>query len=228
MAMGLFARRHIPFFAIVAVPMIARAVSEGFPVPSWVNRRSDDSLTPSGRTFRYILNVFLAVVIGLAVFSWTAYRLKQNPSEMEKKFPVKAVQFIKESGDIAPLRIYNEYVWGGYLIWNSLPVFIDGRADLYGSQFLSEYLFAHDLRGGAVGITRFLDSYAVDGILVPPGGILGVAFLSNPDWRLAYRDATAVLFVRKVPFSVSPLTQRPERFYLPLKGNPAGPSRPSS
>ncbi len=229
MAMGLFARRHIPFFAVAAIPMIALAVSEGFPVPAWVNRGSDVALTQTARTFRYLLNVFFAMVILVGVFSWTGYRLNHNPSAMEKSFPVKAFQFIKGNGAIARLRIYNEYVWGGYLIWNGFPVFMDGRADLYGGKFFFDYLFAHDLRGGAVGITRYLDSYGVDGILVPPGGILGNAFLSNPEWRLAYRDSTAVLFLRKVPFSVPPVTQSPERFYSPLKSNNLeGPRRPHS
>ena len=38
------------------------------------------------------------------------------------------IQYIKES---KPERLYNSYNIGGYLIYNDIPVFVDGRADMY-------------------------------------------------------------------------------------------------
>ena len=223
MAMGLSARRHIPFFAIAAIPIIAQTVCDGFPVPAWGERWRDSVLKGPRRTARYVLNALLAVWIMTGIFSWTEFRLKQNPVAMEGSFPVKAVRFMKDHGGISSLKIYNEYVWGGYLIWKDMPIFIDGRADLYGDQFFSDYLSAHDMRGGVIPITRYLNSYAVDGILVPPGGPLGSAFLTNPEWQLVYRDSTAVLFLRKTALPGRSLTreEKPVRFYAPLIGKNA-------
>ncbi len=46
-----------------------------------------------------------------------------------------------------PQPIYNEYIWGGYLIWRLYPdyrVYIDGRADVYGDSLVNELLQVKD------------------------------------------------------------------------------------
>ena len=53
----------------------------------------------------------------------------------ESSFPTKAVEFIKENIDLSTARIYNEYNYGSYLLFNDIPVFIDSRADLYAPEF---------------------------------------------------------------------------------------------
>jgi hypothetical protein len=42
-------------------------------------------------------------------------------------------------------RILNDYYFGGYLIFQGIPVFIDARAELYGPAFLTRYLRAISL-----------------------------------------------------------------------------------
>lgn len=43
-------------------------------------------------------------------------------------YPVKAVDWLEENN---AERIFNRYNWGGYLIHRDIPVFVDGRADMY-------------------------------------------------------------------------------------------------
>lgn len=53
----------------------------------------------------------------------------------EKEYPVAACDYIIENLDLENLKLYNEYNFGSYLIYRSIPVFIDSRADLYTPQF---------------------------------------------------------------------------------------------
>ena len=54
-----------------------------------------------------------------------------NPSS----YPVEAAQYIKENLDLNSIRLFNEYNYGSYLLFQGIPVFIDSRADLYAPEF---------------------------------------------------------------------------------------------
>lgn len=52
--------------------------------------------------------------------------LLDNPDIFKKPIPDEILTEVKESD-----RIFNDYDFGGYLIYNNIPVFWDSRADLY-------------------------------------------------------------------------------------------------
>ena len=52
-----------------------------------------------------------------------------------KMYPIKATEYIKENLDYKNIRIFNEYNFGSYLLFNDIKVFIDSRADLYAPEF---------------------------------------------------------------------------------------------
>ena len=102
--------------------------------------------------------------------------------------------FLKEKG-LADRHGFSEYVWGGYLLWSDLPVFIDGRVDMYGDRFFTEYLAIHDLkmdRNRISSIFRHFDvTYA---IMRPQSSFSGILRMNNR-WREIYRDRTASIFL---------------------------------
>ena len=50
-------------------------------------------------------------------------------------YPVEAAEFIKENLNLNTIRLFNEYNYGSYLLYQDIPVFIDSRADLYAPEF---------------------------------------------------------------------------------------------
>ena len=54
-----------------------------------------------------------------------------NPSS----YPVDAAEYIKQNLDLSSIRLFNEYNYGSYLLFQGIPVFIDSRADLYAPEF---------------------------------------------------------------------------------------------
>lgn len=130
-------------------------------------------------------------------------------------YPSGAADFILAHHLSGPML--NTYEFGGYLIWRLWPqqkVFIDGRA--LSETVFNDYermIYNADNTGGASG-AELLDRYAIqtivmDGFEYASGDIylLPVA-LSDPsgkEWKLVYRDAQAVIFMRNPPPDVQPL-----------------------
>ncbi|HEY2418584.1 MAG TPA: hypothetical protein VGH84_11745, partial [Steroidobacteraceae bacterium] len=92
-------------------------------------------------------------------------------------------------------RVLNDYSFGGYLVFAGIPTFIDGRAELYGGQFIVRYnraLALADLRD----FLKLLDEYKLDATLLQPD-TPAVALLDRlPDWQRVYSDDVAVVHKR--------------------------------
>ena len=50
-------------------------------------------------------------------------------------FPIYAAEWIKENLDLSTIKLFNEYNYGSYLLFQGIPVMIDSRADLYSPEF---------------------------------------------------------------------------------------------
>jgi hypothetical protein len=91
--------------------------------------------------------------------------------------------------------VFHEYGWGGFLIYRGIAPFIDGRAEMYGDDFMKTYVEAIELRTSDA-LPKLLDRYHVRWTLLPPG-MPAVALLDHlPGWRRLYADDTAVVHVR--------------------------------
>ncbi len=121
-------------------------------------------------------------------------------------FPVQSSEFIS-SHKLAG-NMYNDYKWGGYLIWKLGPerkVFIDGRALYEDVYALAMCIHTADTRnyGGwksvlasyNVGyiITQLYDGYT--GRMMP----LAKALLNDKDWVPVFKDLGSVVFAKDIP-----------------------------
>lgn len=94
-------------------------------------------------------------------------------------------------------NMFNTYRWGGYLIWNLWPqhrVFIDGRADMYGTRMLKDYQKVVKLKPGW---RTLLQRHEVEWLLLKAKSALAVVLTEDTDYARVYEDDTAVLFVRR-------------------------------
>ena len=82
------------------------------------------------------------------------------------------------------------------MIWRGLPVFVDGRADVYGDDFLFNYRRTFDLTD------RWrlpLDEYNVAFVLIEQASPLANLLEASSDWEQAYSDEVASLYLRVAP-----------------------------
>ena len=103
------------------------------------------------------------------------------PTQEQVGVPLNAVSYLKDKRDHRE-TFTDPNIWGGYLIWEtpSNPVYIDGRIDMYGDEFMREYL------GIIRGITRWqepFDKYGVQVAIVSPTSQLRLQLEQSPQWQ---------------------------------------------
>ncbi len=136
----------------------------------------------------------VAVVILLATLLIGMLLQSNRYAPMSKTTPEAAVQAAMQAGAAGP--ILNAYHFGGYLIYRGVPVFIDGRADMYGDALMKRYIDAVQLRD-TQDLPRLLEDYRIGWTLLSPG-TPALALLDRlPGWRRVYADATAVAHIRE-------------------------------
>ena len=190
-AAGLLSARHIPIFAVVTAPIVARYLFialEGtrfFPFLSGQTARQDGVKLA-------VVNWILLLVIIVAASTWIVSKIQGNENALVGRYPVAAVDYLKQS-ELAQQKGYNSYNWGGYLIWRGIPVFVDGRADVYGDDFLHYYRRTYDLTSRW---RQPLDDYGVEYVIIEQASPLSNLLETSPEWEETYGDEVAVIFTR--------------------------------
>ncbi|MBN2585273.1 hypothetical protein JXA59_01310 [Patescibacteria group bacterium] len=188
-AIAISSWRNVPLFPLVTLPLLADAIAV---------------LLPAGISYyTKSIWVILVLLIGIGYFGYDQYHTVLPPSldlavlAKISKNPAGAVQYIKEHQ--LPGKLFNEYNWGGYLIWQ-LPekqVFIDGRMAIW--QTPNQNLFGEyqSLSTEDEPTTTILDRYGVGLALIYRQRPLEQYFLRHGDtWQLVYIDELSVLFRR--------------------------------
>ncbi|HOW58110.1 MAG TPA: hypothetical protein PLO78_00125 [Candidatus Omnitrophota bacterium] len=199
MAAGLISRRHIPFFAVVAVPIISRALLDCFQDSKWWLFLEEKILSPKPSRIVQIVNTVLVISVLAVTGQRTSQQILSNEIVIRGEFPVEAIKFMKEKG-ITKLHGYNEYGWGGFLIWNDIPVFIDGRVDMYGGAFFRMWANIYDLQSkNWTEMYSIFKQFDVRYVLLKSNSLLAAVLRTNQDWAEAFRDRTASLFILQKP-----------------------------
>lgn len=101
-------------------------------------------------------------------------------------WPIEAVNHLENK------RIYNEYMWGGFLIYKNIPVFIDGRADVYWKDcdVFEDYSNINQFKKDPLDI---LTKYNVEQVFIPVNNPLDI-YLKRAGVIEKYRDETAVIY----------------------------------
>src|SRR6185312_3104616 len=137
--------RNVPFFVLVATPLLAEHAWHWLSAQSWGKWLTKPEPEMRHDKMKLALNCLLLVLVPLSLVVVRAQKVIADQRNVEaEKFPLEAVDFMRTQN--LPQPIYNEYHWGGYLIWNLYPnsrVFMDPRADVYGDAFFEEFMATH-------------------------------------------------------------------------------------
>lgn len=90
-----------------------------------------------------------------------------------------------------PERLFNMYDYGGELIYNDIPVFIDGRADLYSKYNYKDYLKISELDGDYV---KLIDKYNFDYFLVSKKYPINTYLKYNDSYEVIYKNKYLLLY----------------------------------
>ena len=174
--------RFAILFAIVFAPLAASLFVRWAP-------------TYDPRQDKYALNAALTF-LAIAAFVWFLPSETTLEKNVSSDYPVQAVRYIQENP--IPGRMFNNYNFGGYLIWAMAPqhkVFIDGRGDIYEhAGVFSDYATVTQLMPDAMAV---LKSYRIHSCLVLKDEPLAALLSSQPNWKKVYADEHTAIFVRK-------------------------------
>ena len=133
-----------------------------------------------------ILGAFAAIGIVLSI----SLPDRRPPSVI---MPVGAVDQIEANAGKG--KVYNDYLFGGYLIFRGIPTFIDGRSELvFGGDFLTK--LHRTLKGTGREFRQLLDEHQISLALVRPNSADAQRLDESPGWRVAYADEISVLYER--------------------------------
>jgi len=187
---GLQSARNIPIFAIVSAPIVGQHLYDSLPDSAFRRVLAGQNPASRGRPATNWVIFAMALVTGVVFVSG---RIESNGEAIRKMFPVAAVDFLEQQG-LAAARGYNSYNWGGYLIWRDVKVFVDGRADVYGDEFLHYYRQTYQ---GSPQWRQPLDDFDVRWVLVERGSVVSSLLDGAPEWHRTYADDVASVYVRR-------------------------------
>lgn len=190
--LGLQSARHVALYAVVVLPILGQRLAELFPA-------SQNSVSILHRP-RFIAATWIVVAATLASnflpARQTSFQFGWEP-DPGTFYPVAGVRYLETHP--AARRVFSEYAWGGYLIYQLYPthrVFIDGRIDIYGSLFIEQFL--NTVQGGPHW-NDLLDRYDIQTVLIDRQDALAALLALEPGWRVAFRGPREVIYVRVTP-----------------------------
>ena len=95
-------------------------------------------------------------------------------------------------------HVLNTDNFGGYLISRGIPVFIDGRADVYGNRHTDAYADVI-ASNKPEKIQKVLNDFQISWTLLSPNSTALLYLNTRADWRKIYEDETAVVHIRQPP-----------------------------
>lgn len=129
----------------------------------------------------------LAAVLGVAI-----PRL-QHPIIRTDAVSAPITALSKVPPELRAQPVFNHYDFGGYLIFKGIPTFIDGRADLYGDDWMRRYF--RIMRGEPKAVDELLAREKPTWMLIRSRDALARAMKDRPGWRTLYADDWAVVLV---------------------------------
>lgn len=192
-ALALQSVRHVALFVAAATPVLITSWSD-----IW-RRLSPPRLLPIAPARSWLSGITVAVLalIAFGIALRTADELQRQPALTRQTVPVGAADWLAAHPEVGT-RMFNEYAWGGYLADRFYPdpnrrLFVFSEGGLMGDRLLVRYRQVAAINRGWQDV---LDQAGVDYVVFDAGSSLDELLRTQPDWRLAYRDATAVIYLR--------------------------------
>ena len=183
---------HVRFTALAAIIMpilFASPLARQF---ISLSKDSPDHAFAIVRNFvrRPLLLPIIGAFAALAII-FSIYLPDRRPASFN--MPVIAVDHIEAKA--GKDKVYNDYLFGGYLIFRGIPTFVDGRTDqLFTGGFLTK--LNRTLKGTGREFLQLLDEHQISLALVRPNSADAQRLEESPTWRLVYADDIAVLYER--------------------------------
>lgn len=187
--------RNVPVFLVISLPLAAELTAAAF---DWLNRR----LGAAAMRHAMLAGAILAALLLIWEGPDHLHHVVQSGTDPARYFrttsyPIEAVEWIRTHSAQTGARIYNDYGYGGFLLWwmPEHKIFIDGRMPAWrigNRRIFQDYVAL--TRGEPVDLS-VLEKYAVDWALVRRETPLDRALYRETKWVRVYEDEKVSLYV---------------------------------
>ncbi len=201
--LGAQSMRNISQFVVCTVPVFA-AVGSSLTADRRSRRNARSATRRQRQSFDpQLRSVLVAAIASITVVSSVAItrntvNARGNTEARAAEFPVPAALWLVDNPGGT---VFNHYNYGGWLVLQRIPVFVDGRPDMYGDAFMDEYVRITGAKA-AKDWQRSLKTVGADRVLLPKGSPMAKQIAADisagraPGWTEPATDPVARLFVK--------------------------------
>lgn len=193
--LALMSRRQLSMLVILGVYSINRLITDLF--NKYDPNGTDTIIKCINTLFGKIITILLVVLLSICILK---SQIKDKFID-DKAYPVKAAEYVKENLNLREIRLYNEYNYGSYLLYQGIPVFIDSRADLYTPEFNGDKdkdIFTDFLNVSSLSVhyEDIFDKYEITHLLIPSNARMNTFIKKDDNYKELYKDDNFVIYER--------------------------------
>lgn len=133
----------------------------------------------------------ITLIGGLCVLFYIMVAPTILKEPLAKNIPENVIELIKKEN---PKKLYNDYDFGGYLIYKDIKVFVDGRADLYSRYNLKDAINLSALNGSP---NEIINKYKFDLFVIKNDCPLAYYLNDNSNYTKLIEDNDSKMVVFK-------------------------------
>jgi len=186
--MALAHARNIEIFAFIVPLVLAKPLAEQLGT-----LLTGTAAVREGQPRSHLVVLAALGIVVAGSTSTQAFVAHRPFSFLQIQMPVAAVDVLQKR---QAQRIFSTAPFGGYLVSRDIKAFIDGRAELYGEQFVLDYFDAVMAKDVDI-LLRLFDTYRIDATLLAPDLPATKVMDHLAGWKRLYADDIAVVHVRE-------------------------------
>ena len=193
--LALMTKRQLSMLALLGVIGLNRLICD---LVQKYDKRGTEQM------IKYIVSGFGVPITILVVVLISALYYKDKAGDKFVKtsaYPVEASKYIKENLNLSQIRLYNEYNYGSYLLFEGIPVFIDSRADLYTPEFNNDenkdvFTDFLNVSGLNVDYEKIFKKYDITHLIIPSNAKMTIYINKDENYNKIYKDDDFVIYER--------------------------------
>ncbi len=154
--LAITSQRQVSMFCIFCAPILVKLIADMF---EKYDRETTQIL------IKFVASWFGSIVLicSFIIISISMIKPKLTEDYVDNNsYPVRAAEWMLANLDVENIKIYNEYNFGSYLLFQGIPVFIDSRCDLYTPEFNGDKeknIEGRDIFSDAINIASISTDY---------------------------------------------------------------------
>ena len=194
--LALISYKQFPIFLICTMTIINKLSMQVIPdkIKEKVTKLIEKILAIKGMIYISLITV--------AITLWQYKKIAVQNYVDSNEYPVQATKWLKDNYKIdkTKMKLFNDFNYGSYLLFNNIPVFIDGRADAYDPVFngreedsFLDYMQTSSLQ---VWYEDTFEKYEITHIITKTNSNFNIFLQRNIRYNKLYDDGTFIIYER--------------------------------